>query len=96
MVIEGQTVSASASDAVHIPCTVTHSAKLPLTFTSKRCKFMWQDEQRFAKGPIVQLHNLKRESNHDYQDVSAIVSGGVSGLGEATTRRLSLLAAPAW
>ena len=56
MVIEGQTVSASAGDAVHIPCTVTHSAKVASDIPVKAVQIYVAPgpEQRFAKGPIVQ------------------------------------------
>ena len=55
MVIEGQTVSASAGDAVHIPVTVQHSAKVASDVPVKAVQIYVAPgpEQRFAKGPIV-------------------------------------------
>ena len=55
MVVEGQTISASAGDAVHIPCTVQHSAKVVSDIPVKAVQIYVAPgpEQRFAKGPIV-------------------------------------------
>ena len=55
MIIEGEAVSASAGDAVHIPFAAQHSAKVASDTPVKAVQLYVAPgpEQRFTKGPIV-------------------------------------------